>query len=267
MARQLHWDRPKFRYSFQIMLKITEKDRNISSDLNSNNAWGNQITTTPRKLFPGQGQVTSLSLSGSSPGRRGCTEFLRKGCMDTLTSFLMLFPLLTVTLLCPVPGTRHSGCGTCPLVRPPAGVRTTPRTKRAVLSVVFSADNRQIVSAGRVKSIKLWNKLVQYLGGGPAGLGVQLQVLTLLCQPHYLLCRVGQLCEGVEPNQLQANDQPHHIGQTGYLSTFTMSPDGSLCASGGMDAKAKLWDLNDGKHLYTKDHQDTLNTLTFTPNR
>merc|ERR1719369_1891061 len=34
-----------------------------------------------------------------------------------------------------------------------------------------------------------------------------------------------------------------------------MSPDGSLCASGGKDAKAMLWDLNDGKHLYTLDHQ------------
>ena len=33
-----------------------------------------------------------------------------------------------------------------------------------------------------------------------------------------------------------------------------MSPDGSLCASGGKDAKAMLWDLNDGKHLYTLDH-------------
>jgi guanine nucleotide-binding protein subunit beta-2-like 1 protein len=46
-----------------------------------------------------------------------------------------------------------------------------------------------------------------------------------------------------------------------------MSPDGSLCASGGKDAKAMLWDLNDGKHLYTLDHADTINALTFSPNR
>merc|ERR1712079_231851 len=37
-------------------------------------------------------------------------------------------------------------------------------------------------------------------------------------------------------------------------NTVTMSPDGSLCASGGKDAKAMLWDLNDGKHLYTLDN-------------
>merc|ERR1712000_393791 len=35
----------------------------------------------------------------------------------------------------------------------------------------------------------------------------------------------------------------------------------------GKDAKAMLWDLNDGKHLYTLDHQDTINALTFSPNR
>merc|ERR1712025_1428273 len=59
----------------------------------------------------------------------------------------------------------------------------------------------------------------------------------------------------------------NHIGHTGYLNTVTMSPDGSLCASGGKDAKAMLWDLNDGKHLYTLDHADTINSLTFSPNR
>merc|ERR1712123_438417 len=46
----------------------------------------------------------------------------------------------------------------------------------------------------------------------------------------------------------------NHIGHTGYLNTVTMSPDGSLCAS-------------DGKDLYTLDHQDTINALTFSPNR
>ena len=28
-----------------------------------------------------------------------------------------------------------------------------------------------------------------------------------------------------------------------------------------------LWDLNDGKHLYTLDNTDTINALTFSPNR
>ena len=55
----------------------------------------------------------------------------------------------------------------------------------------------------------------------------------------------------------------NHIGHTGYINTVTLSPDGSLCASGGKDAKAMLWDLNDGKHLYTLDNNDIINSLCF----
>ncbi|MCP6198773.1 hypothetical protein NL445_27435, partial [Klebsiella pneumoniae] len=51
------------------------------------------------------------------------------------------------------------------------------------------------------------------------------------------------------------------------LNTVTVSPDGSLCASGGKDMKAMLWDLNDGKHLHTLDHNDIITALCFSPNR
>ncbi|NXV58542.1 RACK1 kinase, partial [Molothrus ater] len=59
----------------------------------------------------------------------------------------------------------------------------------------------------------------------------------------------------------------NHIGHTGYLNTVTVSPDGSLCASGGKDGQAMLWDLNEGKHLYTLDGGDVINALCFSPNR
>lgn len=32
----------------------------------------------------------------------------------------------------------------------------------------------------------------------------------------------------------------NHFGHTGYINTVTVSPDGSLCASGGKDASAFL---------------------------
>lgn len=59
----------------------------------------------------------------------------------------------------------------------------------------------------------------------------------------------------------------NHYGHNGYLNTVTVSPDGSLCTSGGKDCKALLWDLNDGKHLHTLDHNDIINALCFSPNR
>ncbi|KAK3712188.1 hypothetical protein QZH41_006447 [Actinostola sp. cb2023] len=59
----------------------------------------------------------------------------------------------------------------------------------------------------------------------------------------------------------------NHVGHTGYLNCVTVSPDGSLCASGGKDGQAMLWDLNEGKHLYTLSGGDILNAMTFSPNR
>lgn len=59
----------------------------------------------------------------------------------------------------------------------------------------------------------------------------------------------------------------NHIGHTGYINSVTVSPDGSLCASGGKDGQAMLWDLNEGKHLYTLTSNDVINALAFSPNR
>jgi len=57
------------------------------------------------------------------------------------------------------------------------------------------------------------------------------------------------------------------IGHTGYLNTVTVSPDGSLCASGGKDGTAMLWDLGEGKHLYSLEAGDIIHSLCFSPNR
>ncbi|KAF9992916.1 cross-pathway control WD-repeat protein cpc2, partial [Entomortierella chlamydospora] len=61
----------------------------------------------------------------------------------------------------------------------------------------------------------------------------------------------------------------NHIGHTGYINTVTVSPDGSLCASGGRDGITMLWDLNEGKHLYSLEGKgdDIINALVFSPNR
>nr|XP_021405260.1 receptor of activated protein C kinase 1 [Lonchura striata domestica] len=117
-----------------------------------------------------------------------------------------------------------------------------------VLSVAFSSDNRQIVSGSRDKTIKLWNTL-----------GVCKYTVQVRFSP------------GISPSQVwnlaNCKLKTNHIGHTGYLNTVTVSPDGSLCASGGKDGQAMLWDLNEGKHLYTLDGGDVINALCFSPNR
>merc|ERR1712008_58429 len=82
-----------------------------------------------------------------------------------------------------------------------------------VLSVAFSADNRQIVSAARDKTIKLWNTLAQCKYTIQED-GHQDWVSCVRFSPNnqnpiIVLCWVGQVRQGVEPDQLQAEDQPH----------------------------------------------------------
>ena len=61
--------------------------------------------------------------------------------------------------------------------------------------------------------------------------------------------------------------QTDHIGHTGYINAVTISPDGSLCASGGKDGTTMLWDLNESKHLYSLNANDEIHALVFSPNR
>merc|ERR1739848_819494 len=122
-----------------------------------------------------------------------------------------------------------------------------------VLSVAFSADNRQIVSGSRDRTIKLWNTL-----------GVCKYTIQEDGHSEWISC-VRFSPTNTNPiivsagwdklvkvwNLTNCKLKTNHIGHPGYLNTVTVSPDGSLCASGGKDGQAMLWDLHEGKHLYT----------------
>jgi guanine nucleotide-binding protein subunit beta-2-like 1 protein len=51
------------------------------------------------------------------------------------------------------------------------------------------------------------------------------------------------------------------------VNTVTVSPDGSLCASGGKDGVAMLWDLNEGRHLSSLEAGGIIHALVFSPVR
>jgi len=138
-----------------------------------------------------------------------------------------------------------------------------------VLSVAFSADNRQIVSGSRDKTIKLWNTLgeckytidenghtewVSCVRFSP-----NTQTPIIVSGGWDKLVKVWNLANCKLKTNL--------VGHTGYVNTVTVSPDGSLCASGGKDGSALLWDLNDGKNLYSLDAGDIIHTLCFSPTR
>jgi len=152
-----------------------------------------------------------------------------------------------------------------------AGVTTRQFTSHTkdVLSVAFSADNRQIVSGSRDRTIKLWNTLAQCK-----------YTIQDDCHNDWVSCVrfspsthnpiiVSAGWDKVVKvwNLTNCRLKTNHYGHKGYLNAVTVSPDGSLCASGGKDGQAMLWDLNEGKHLYTLDGNDVINALTFSPNR
>ncbi|KAJ1957905.1 cross-pathway control WD-repeat protein cpc2 [Dispira parvispora] len=138
-----------------------------------------------------------------------------------------------------------------------------------VLSVSFSPDNRQIVSGSRDKSIKLWNTLGECKFNLTQD-GHTEWVSCVRFSPNtesslIVSCGWDKLVKVWELTKCKL--RTNHIGHTGYINTVTISPDGSLCASGGKDGIVMLWDLNDGKHLYSLEANDTINALVFSPNR
>jgi guanine nucleotide-binding protein subunit beta-2-like 1 protein len=138
-----------------------------------------------------------------------------------------------------------------------------------VLSVAFSADNRQIVSGSRDRTIKLWNTL------GECKYTIEDQGHTewVSCvrfspntkTPTIVSCGWDKLVKVWNLNTCTL--KTNLVGHRGYINTVTVSPDGSLCASGGKDGTAMLWDLNEGKPLYSLDAGAVINCLTFSPNK
>jgi len=138
-----------------------------------------------------------------------------------------------------------------------------------VLSVAFSADNRQIVSGSRDKAINLWNTLGQCKFSITED-GHKEWVSCVRFSPNLqtpLIVSAGWDKLVKVWNLTNCKLRTNLIGHTGYVNTVTVSPDGSLCASGGKDGTAMLWDLNEGKHLSSLDAGDQIHALCFSPIR
>ncbi|CAI5966447.1 unnamed protein product [Closterium sp. NIES-65] len=142
-----------------------------------------------------------------------------------------------------------------------------------VLSVAFSVDNRQIVSGSRDRSIKLWNTLGECkytMNDADAHQGWVscVRFSPVNTQPIIVSAGWDKVVMVVKVwNLTNCKLRQNLLGHTGYVNTVTVSPDGSLCASGGKDGVAMLWDLAEGKRLYSLDAGDIIHSLCFSPNR
>jgi len=141
-----------------------------------------------------------------------------------------------------------------------------------VLSVAFSADNRQIISCSRDRTIKLWNTLGEEKWTQKDKDCHDSWISTVRFSPT---AQNPVIVSGGWDNivkvwhlsnfQLRSN----FTGHTGFLNSVTVSPDGSLCASGGQDGKAMLWDLGETNNnpLHIFEGGAEISTLCFSPNR
>jgi len=146
--------------------------------------------------------------------------------------------------------------------------------KKDVLSVAFSADNRQIVSGSRDKTIKLWNtigecKYTVQSGEDGHSEWVSCVRFSPTNEDGSTPLMVSSGWDKVVKVWALRNCELQRTlyGHTGYLNTVTISPDGSLCASGGKDGQAMLWDLTEGRQLYSLEAGDIIHMLCFSPNR
>merc|ERR1712228_49327 len=145
--------------------------------------------------------------------------------------------------------------------------------KRDVLSVAFSTDNRQIVSGSRDKSINVWNTI-----------GALKHTMNdedshrdwVTCVQYSPNVDDPVIVSASRDNTVKVWNMStfelkyNFIGHTSYVNAMCISPDGSLCASGGKDGMARLWDLSNGKKLTSLDCQSMdgeINALCFSPNR
>lgn len=142
-----------------------------------------------------------------------------------------------------------------------------------VLSVAFSPDNRQIVSGSRDRSIKLWNTIgVEKWTSNEGDNTSHRDWVTCVrfspssdSEPIIVSAGWDKRVKVVEltTQKLKFNLKGHRT----HINTVTVSPDGSLCASGDKAGQAMLWDLNEGKALSHLDAMSPINDLCFSPNR
>jgi len=145
--------------------------------------------------------------------------------------------------------------------------------KKDVLSVAFSPDNRQIVSGSRDYTIKLWNTIgvEKWSSNDQDNTSHRDWVTCVRFSPSSdnepIIVSAGW-DKRVKVIELSTQKLKFNLkGHKTHINTVTVSPDGSLCASGDKAGQALLWDLNEGKPLSHLDAQSPINDLCFSPNR
>ncbi|MCL7044064.1 hypothetical protein MKW94_007300 [Papaver nudicaule] len=144
---------------------------------------------------------------------------------------------------------------------------------KTVSSVSFSRDNLQIVSSSRDRSIKLWNTLGEcqctiWDGNSRTNWVNYVRFIPNRLQPTVVSAsrdKTVKVWNLAKRHKLRST----FAGHGGYLNTVTVSPDSSMCASGGKDGVVFLWGLDGGyKKLCSFDAAGgIIHAMCFSPTR
>ncbi|XP_058742280.1 small ribosomal subunit protein RACK1-like [Vicia villosa] len=142
-----------------------------------------------------------------------------------------------------------------------------------VVSVAFSFDDRMIVSASRDRSIKLWNTVGECKVTIQHGYGDHAHFDCVSCV-RFSPSTLQRIIVSASWDKtvkvwdlLKCRVRYTLAGHSGYVNTVAVSPDCSLCASGGEDGVILLWDLAEGKRVNSFDAGSIIHALCFSPNR
>lgn len=149
-----------------------------------------------------------------------------------------------------------------------------------VLTVAINPITFKILSGSRDKSIKLWNVIGECKSSidSPSQNAHTDWVSCIAFSPKTgedvaVSCGWDKVvkvwnCEEVGTGDVRDPVLRYNLtGHTGYLNSVTVSPDGSLCASGGKDGTVHLFGLTEGRKLYELEAGGIVNAVVFSPTR
>jgi guanine nucleotide-binding protein subunit beta-2-like 1 protein len=147
-----------------------------------------------------------------------------------------------------------------------------------VLTVGFAADNTLVGSGSRDRTINLWNALgklkLSITTDGHTDWVSCLRFSPNLQRPLFVsvgwdkMVKVWEYAVDRERQRISNLSLTwNFIGHTEYINACTISPDGSLCATGGKDGTAMLWHLTQGEHVVSLDAGGVIHAIAFSPIR
>jgi guanine nucleotide-binding protein subunit beta-2-like 1 protein len=137
-----------------------------------------------------------------------------------------------------------------------------------VLTVAFGPNDSEIFSGSRDNSIRIWTTLGESKFIIEGGEGHSDWVSCMRFSPSSDITFITCGWDGLVKvwRRIDCRLNYNLVGHNGYINALTISPDGSVCASGGKDGMVMLWDLKEGRKLYELVEGYIINAVCFRPN-